>query len=305
MGTNAKITIDHPDAERILDQAETMLKEYEERFSLHNPLSDLEKINQNAGLSPVQVAKDLFNLIQMGREVSLASNSTFNIAIGAITQLWHIGFNDAQLPDKMAIQKCLSLINPADIVLEESTQSVFLRHKGMILDLNALGKGYFSDRLKAYLNEEGVNAGLIDLGTNVLTIGSAPNHASDYWEIEVANPFTSVDEVLLKLQVHEGSVVSSSINERKLKVGSKYYHHIFDSMTGYPLEGQIVSVTIVSNQSMDGEIWSTMLLAQTPQRALSWLNHAEGVEGILITKDEQIIVSDNLKSHFKIIGGGE
>lgn len=296
MGTQAKITIDHPDAERILTKAEIMLKQYEERFSLNNPHSDVVKINQKAGLESVQVAADLFNLIKMGREVSLASNSTFNIAIGALTKLWHIGFSDAQLPDKIAIQECLSLVNPADIVLEERTQSVYLRHKGMALDINALGKGYFSDHLKAYLKEEGVNAGRIDLGTNVLTLGSSPNHNSDYWLVEISNPFEAESEAVLALRVHEKSVVSSSINERKLKVGTKYYHHIFDSMTGYPVEGQNVSVTIVSEQSMDGEVWSTMLLAQTPQRALAWLNQAEGVEGIVITKEKQILISDQLKN---------
>ena len=141
MGTIISLSIYHPEAQALLEEAERRLRDYEQRFSAHNAESELMKINQQAGLQAVQVAPDMFDLIRVGKDMSLASDWAMNIAIGPLMKLWHIGFKDAQVPSQAAIDQALGLINPERIQLDPSTLSVFLEEAGMEIDLGAVAKG--------------------------------------------------------------------------------------------------------------------------------------------------------------------
>lgn len=296
MGEDIELSIDHPDAECIFAEAEAMIRIHEKRYSNHDPLSEVVAINQAAGQKAVRVSKDLYDLIKIGRDIGLATNGIFNIAIGPITQLWHVGFNDARVPNKAQIDSTLDRLNPADIILNDLAQTVYLAKGGMALDLGVISKGYFADRLKRFFFEKGVHSGMINLGGNFISIGQANDGIDGNWLVKIPNPLTHDGQSIGELKTHNEAVVISSINERKLKVGDKYYHHLFDARTGYPIDGQLASVTIVSDQAIDGEIWSTVLFSQAPQMALQWLNQTPGIEGILVTKTKQVIVSEKLKN---------
>lgn len=295
MGEDIELAIDHPDADQIFSEAEAMIRDYERRYSTQDPASEVLAINQAAGQKAVRVSKDLYNLIKTGRDIGLATNGIFNIAIGPITSLWHIGFSDLQLPDKKRIDAQLDRLNPADIILDDVSQTVYLAKAGMALDLGVISKGYFADRLKRFFYEKGVHSGMINLGTNLITLGQANDDLDGNWLVKIPDPLTYDGQALGELKTQNQAVVISSINERKLKVGDKYYHHLFDARSGYPIDSQIASVTIVSAQAIDGEIWSTVLFSQSPQMAIQWLNQAPGIEGILVTKAKQVIVSEKLK----------
>lgn len=295
MGEDIELSIDHPDADHIFSEAEAMIRDYEMRYSSIDPASEVVAINQSAGQKAVRVSKDLYDLIKIGRDIGLATNGIFNIAIGPITNLWHVGFSEAQLPDQRQIETKLDCLNPADIILDDFQHSVYLSKVGMALDLGVISKGYFADRLKRFFFEKGVHSGMINLGNNLITLGQANEGIDGNWSVKIPDPLTYDGQFLGELKTQNQAVVISSINERKLKVGDKYYHHLFDARTGYPIASQIASVTIVSDQAIDGEIWSTVLFSQAPQKALQWLNQAQGIEGILVTKEKQVIVSQNLK----------
>lgn len=295
IGEDIELSIDHPDADRIFKEAEAMIRDYEKRYSNSDPESEVVAINQAAGQEVVRVSKDLYQLIKTGREIGLATNGIFNIAIGPITRLWHRGFSDVPFPDKARINAKLDRLNPADIMLDDYQQSVFLAKAGMALDLDVISKGYFADRLKRFFFEKGVHSGMINLGNNLITLGQANEGIDGNWLVKIPDPLTYGGQTLGELRTQDQAVVISSINERKLKVGNKYYHHLFDARTGYPIDSQLASVIIVSKQAIDGEIWSTVLFSQAPEKALQWLNQAQGIEGILITKEKQVIVSEKLK----------
>lgn len=295
MGNDIELSIDHPDATQIFQEAEALLRDYERRYSANFENSELMAINAAAGRSPVTVSNDLYDLIKNGVSIALATNGVFNIAVGAITKLWHIGFSDAQLPDKAQIQEKLALIHPKDIELNDEQRSVFLKKTGMELDLGAIAKGYFADRLKQFFTEKGVHSGLISLGTTMVTIGQANDSLDGFWTVEIPNPLRYDGQVLAHLKTSDQSVVISSINERKLKVGDKYYHHIFDTRTGYPVDSRIAGIVIVSEQALDGEIWSTVLFGLPAEKALRWMNQEESIEGMIVTKEGQVIVSEGLQ----------
>lgn len=301
MGTVITLKIEHETAEVLLAEAERRLNDYQQRFSANQEDSLLMEVNRQAGLKPVKVDKELFDLIALGRQISIASDRKLNIAIGPLTKLWHIGFQDAHVPTEQEIQARLKRIQPENILLDETTQTVFLAEKGMEIDLGCIAKGYFADQLKLFFTENGVKQGIIDLGGNVLTIGEAPNHEDGYWRVGIQNPKQARGHLVATLPIKNQSLVTSGIYERKLTIGEQTYHHIFHSQTGYPIESEIASVSIQSDQSIDGEIWTTILFAETPERAIAWLNQLEGIEGIILTRDQRMYVSEALKERITIL----
>lgn len=295
MGTIITLTIYHADSEALLEEAEARLRDYEKRFSAHAADSDLMRVNQQAGLQAVTVATDMFELIRIGKEMSLASDGALNIAIGPLMKLWHIGFEDAQVPKQAKIEQALQLIDPRRIQLDAASQTVYLEVAGMELDLGAVAKGYFADLLKSFFVEQGVEAGIINLGGNVLTIGNSPKNPLGTWNIGIQNPEAPRGDLLALAQVRDQSVVTSGIYERKLVVDGQEYHHIFDSRTGYPVANEIASVTIVSDKSIDGELWTTVLFVHSPERALALIEATPGIEALIITKDLQQYPSTGMR----------
>lgn len=282
MGTVISLQIDHEKPNDILDSLEVKLKEYEHRFSANDETSELMKINQNAGIQSVTVDPELFELIAIGKKHSMASDSLLNIAIGPLVQTWRIGFSDAKVPSELEIKEKLRLIDPGNICLNSENKTVYLNKKGMKIDLGCLAKGYIADCLLRDLKKLGVKSALLNLGGNIVTLGPSPN--ATFWRIGIQHPDLERNQSLEVLKIEDESVVTSGIYERHLEKQGKSYHHILDPNTGYPVESEVLSLTIVSKKSVDGEIWTTRLFGKMEQEILVELNRQPGVEGYIITK---------------------
>lgn len=301
MGTIIQLWIQHDRPDPVLNEAEKRLIDYEKRFSANDSDSCLMKINHNAGIAPVHVEEDLFELIKIGRTHSLPADSFLNITIGPLIKEWRIGFNDANHPSDSRIKEILNAIDANQIILDEQKKTIFLKDKGMAIDLGALAKGYFADNLLDYFKDEGVKAALIDLGGNVLTYGDAPKHEDTYWRVGIQHPFLPRGHFAAAVKVKNQSVVTSGIYERTNKIDGKTYHHIFDSRTGYPIDTDIVSLTVISEKSLDGEIWTTRLFGQKPEQIIAELNTLDQTSGIIITKEGKLCYSKALSSQLIIV----
>lgn len=284
MGTVIDIQITGEQSEALVQLALQRLREYEHRFSANDPTAELAEVNVNAGMKSVTVDPQLYQLIAVGKAHSLAQGSHLNIAIGPLIQSWRIGFEDARVPAEEEIQTRLKLIDPEKIQLDSTGSSVFLTEPGMRLDLGALAKGYIADLIVAELKEKGVEAGLLNLGGNVLTFGVA-SHEDGWWRIGIRDPLKGPDELAYLLKVADKSVVTSGIYERSLQQGGRRYHHIFDSRTGYPVAAETASLTIISDDSLDGEIWTTRLFGAPPQEIIATIDQQPEIEGVLIQQD--------------------
>ena len=295
MGASITLTIFHENAQKLLLQSEQLLHLYKNRFSANDADSELMEINLQAGKKAVQVHPELFELIELGKKHSIAANSHLNIAIGPLVQTWRIGFSDAKLPSEEEIQRLLKITNPEEIVLNDSNREVYLSKEGMRIDLGALAKGYIADKLKEFLVEQGVQSGIIDLGGNILTIGENPTFHRP-WRIGIQNPALDRGEHVAVIEVSDGSVVTSGIYERQLVVDGKTYHHIFDRTTGYPMETELASITIVAEKSVDCEIWTTRLFGQNPYDIIEEIEQQPGLEAFVITKNQKMMYTSGI--HF-------
>lgn len=298
MGTIIDLQIYHNHPQPILAEAIARLRRYEHRFSANADTSELMAINLNAGIAPVSVHPELFELIQIGKKYSTQANSYMNIAIGPLIQTWRIGFDDAKVPTDETIQKLLALTNPEKIELDVINSRVYLTQKGMKIDLGCLAKGYIADRIIDYFKAVGVTAALINLGGNLVTFGENPKQADGLWRVGVQDPTKARNDSLIVLKTTNQSVVTSGIYERKLTKDGQTYHHIFNPKTGYPVQTNVVSLTVISANSCDGEVITTCLFGKEPAEILTIVRQLPDIEVIMITKDGQVIDSKKWEPFF-------
>ena len=301
MGTIIDIVVDSDTPHHHIKEVCHLLTVYKNRFSANDNDSELMIINHNADIAPVTVHPDLFELIELGKTHSLLQPSNLDISIGPLVQSWRIGFEDAKVPDKENIQKAIALANPEHIILNAAEKSVFLNRKGMKIDLGALAKGYIADKIMDYLKTENVSSAMINLGGNVLVYGDNPNRENGIWHIGIQHPQKQRGNNLGILTLGDKSVVTSGIYGRHLQVGNKDYHHIFDRRTGYPIETEMASLTIVADKSVDCEIWTTRLFGLPLLKSLATIQKRSGIEAITITKDNRFAITDGLKQDFQLL----
>lgn len=275
-----------------------LIKQQENVFTVNRPHSDIMAINHAAGSHPVVVSQPVFDLIKRAKEVSLLNDSRFNFTIGPLVKRWKIGFNGHSVPAASDIQALLAVTNPHDVLLDEPSRSVFLQRAGMEIDLGAIAKGYIADVVRDFLLAEQVTQGLINLGGNVQTLGASGEQG---WGIGLKKPFAGADSLLGVINVSNKSVVTSGIYERYFELDGRCYHHILDPKTGYPLDNELLSVTVISQDSIDGDIYTTLLYGMGIEKSLEYLQDVAHIEAIFVTKQQQIVCSSLRQFSFTLL----
>lgn len=282
----------------LAQQVFRLIAQQENLFTVNRVQSEVMAINHAAGERPVTVSPAVFNLIQVAHTVSTLPDSAFNFAIGPIVKRWKIGFQGNSVPAAADITALLPLTNPHQVVLDAAAQSVYLPQRGMEIDLGAIAKGYIADRVQQWLRQQGVTQALINLGGNVQTLG-APPHEPQGWQIGLKKPFADDNALLGVIEVWEKSVVTSGIYERYFEQQGRCWHHIFDPRTGYPLDNELLSVTVISDRSLDGDIYTTLLYGMGTEQGLNWIASQSDIDAIFVTRDRQIVCSSPRHYRFR------
>ena len=274
----------------LADQAVEYLKEAEHRFSANDPSADLMKINAQAGRGPVEAAPDLYQLIKLGVHYSKYPGGNLNVAIGPLVKLWHIGFKDARVPNQVEIKRALSLTDPHQITLDDSTHSVSLEKAGMEIDLGALAKGYIGDQVIAWLKDQGVKSALLNMGgSTVIGLGGNPENEDGGWHVGIQNPADPNSSYGQVVSIKDQAVTTSGVAERKLVVDGHHYHHILNPMTGYPDETTVVSLSLVTKSAFLGELWTKMLFGKTKQQIAAVVATLDDTAGMLIEESGAVM----------------
>lgn len=294
MGTRIRLYFKGEQAQRWLTEACAMLRHYEQVFSANNDLSSLYALKNTADKQPVIVEPDLYELIKTGRNHSVEPDSFLNIAIGPLIKLWRVGFKEARVPSQAEINQVLGCLNPADIILDDKQQSVFFVRTGLEIDLGAIAKGYFSDKVMAFFKEKNPVSAMIDIGGNLLVYGESPKQQPE-WTVGIQNPFQPRGNCVATVKIRNQSVVTSGIYERTFEHNGRKYHHIFDSHSGYPVDNNLASLTIISDKSLDCDIYTTKLFGLAPERILQTVNQIKGMAAIVITTDGLLATTNNIR----------
>ncbi len=287
LGTIITLQIFGSTNESILDQSFDLIAGYEDRLTVNRDKSEVMDINHAAGDHPVQVSTSTYRLIKLAVEKS-RENFGFNALIGPVVKLWHIGFKGAHVPTDEQIKEKMSLTNPADVRLDDDNQTVFLTKKGMELDLGGIAKGYIADRIRDLWRAYDVRAGIINLGGNVLFVGTSPRRENGKWILGVQDPKQKRGDNLTTATVPECSAVTSGVYERFLEIDGKKYHHIIDPKTGYPVQTRVAGVTLFTRDSVQAELeCKRLFFAGKPLK--DWQNDAAGRYGAVFVYDDDSI----------------
>lgn len=269
---------------KILNTCFDYCKEFENLVSRTIPTSDISRINALAG-SSVEVSDTTIKLLKKGIEFGKLTDGTFDITIAPLVELWDIKNNPGNVPSESDIAKTLSHVNYENIVIDGNT--VTLTDPDAAIDLGGIAKGYMADQLKDYLLREGVTSAIINLGGNVLTIGEKPDGTT--FNIGIQKPFDKQNATITSVQVKDSSVVTSGSYERYFKVDDTVYHHILNTKNGYPCNNELLSVTILSEKSVDGDALSTACFALGLEEGQKLIESLDNIDAIFVTKDYEII----------------
>lgn len=224
------------------------------------------------------------------------SDGAFDISIAPVSSLWDFTSGEGSVPDSGAIVAALELVDYRDVSLEGD--EIRFAKEGMQLDLGAVAKGYIADRIKDYLLEQGVESAIIDLGGNILCVGSRPG--GDPFRIGLQRPFASRSETVATVEITDKSVVSSGIYERYFEEDGVLYHHILNPETGYPYDNGLVSVTIISDESVDGDGLSTSCFALGLEKGMELIDSLPDVQAVFITEDRELHFSEGFEEELTV-----
>lgn len=286
LGTKIVLTVYGDEYFPLLSQAVKLIDGYEDRLTVNRPVSEVMAVNQAAGRIPKLVSPTTYDLIKLAVHYS-RENFGFNALIGPLVKLWKIGFDGANVPSDRAIKERLQLIDPYQVLLDDDHRTVYLERPGMELDLGGIAKGYIADRIRDFWQSRGVPAGIINLGGNLVFVGRSPRRTDGQWIIGVQDPQLKRGHDLETVRQPAGSAVTSGIYERFLVKAGRRYHHLLDPRTGYPLETDLSSVTVFTDQSVMGEIEAKRLFFNGAP-LVGWTEQPGNRGAVFIHNDERV-----------------
>jgi thiamine biosynthesis lipoprotein len=297
-GTIANFKVYGAKAEKAIDEAVMRLYEIDYKISAFKDYSEISKINANSGIFFQKVSPDTFLLIKKAVEYSELLEGTFDPTIRPLVELWGIGTKDADIPSKENIEKSLNLVNYKNIILDEKNCAVKLEVEKQKIDLGGIAKGYAADEVKSIFENNSIRNAIIDLGGNIFVLGGKADGSS--WKVGIQDPLRERGTFVGALSLKNKSVVTSGNYERYFIMDGRRYHHIINPVTGYPSEGDIISATIISDKSIDGDGLSTGIYILGKDRAMKLIENMDGIDAILITEDKKIYVSSGIRDKFKL-----
>ena len=299
LGTICDISLFESGVQENYDAIVELVNEIEKKVSVNILDSEISKINNLSGEKPIVVSEDTYELIETALKISKETNGAFNLVLGPIISLWNIGSENPYLPQKQEIDNLLSLTNYDDLILDKKNMSVFLKQKGMKLNLGGIAKGFVADKIKSKLKELNIERAIINLGGNVLVVGEKKD--SGEWGIGIRNPLDGETNSVVMIKSKETSVVTSGIYERFFIKDNIRYHHIFDSKTGYPVDNDLLSVSIITKESTIADAYSTGVFVLGIEKGMEFVENLPQIEAIFITKDLKVICTSGIKNKVEIL----
>lgn len=268
----------------VLDDCVQRIRHYESLFSRTRAGSDIYRLN-TAGGAWVTVDAETRALMQQALDVCRESGGKFDITVAPITSLWNFSSESPLVPDKAALAEAVTHVGYDK--LEIDGDRVRLTDPAAGVDLGGVAKGYIADRLREYLVSQKVSGALIDLGGNVLVVGDKHGEA---FRVGIRDPQDSA-ALAATVTVRDRSVVTSGSYERGFTQDGVYYHHILDPASGYPVNNGLAAVTILSEQSVVGDMLSTTCFVLGEDEGLALVERTDGVEALFVRADGTQVTS--------------
>ena len=297
MGSRFEITAINEDAQlanNAIDAAINEITRIEKLISSWDPNSQTSEVVRNAGIKPVKVDKELFDLIVRAKKISSLTNGAFDISYASMDKIWKFDGTVTKLPSEEEVKASVSKINYQNIILDPENSTVFLKESGMKIGFGAIGKGYAANRGKMIMKQMGIENGIVNASGDLITWGKEAN--GNEWSIGIGDP-KHKGQVLGWLTVGEMAVVTSGNYEKVININGEKYSHIIDPVSGWPVKG-LKSVTIICPDAEIADALATSVFILGKEKGLSLVNQLKGVEAMLVDDSDEVFTSSNLKLNY-------
>ena len=249
-------------------------------------------INKNAGITPVQVDDEVFQLLVRCQRISVLTQGAFDVTYGSIDKkYWNFDTKMTKLPDLTLAKKAVKLIDYRNLVLDPSHKTVFLKNKGMRLGFGGIGKGYAAEMAKRVMIALGIHHGVVNAAGDLTAWGHQVN--GNPWTIGIADP-NQKQALFSSFEISNKSVATSGDYEKYVIIDGNRYSHTIDPKSGMPAQG-LKSVTIICPNAELADALTTPIIVMGKDAGLHMINQMVGVEAILIDENDKIYYSKNIK----------
>ncbi len=297
MYTVTSITVSAPNesiAKEAIEASFAELKSLESILNYYSPTSEVSSINSKAGIKPVKVSKDTIEIIEKAQIAAELTDGGFDITLGPVISLWD--FKRKVIPSREIINAALRQVGYKGIILNRSEGTVFLKKKGMEINLGGIIKGYAADKVIEILKQRGIKGAIVSVGGDIKAYGLRPE--GKLWNVGIQNPrpIKDKDELIGTLAISEGCISTSGDYERFFESGGIRYHHIINPKTGFPSEG-IRSITVIASEGALCDALATGFFALGERGALQRMQQA-GIKGIVIDSTGVIKMTNETEVRF-------
>lgn len=294
MGNRFEISVVSDDevwANEKITRAIDEIKRIEQLLTTFSADSQTNQINENAGIKPVKVDKEVFDLVERSLRISSLTQGAFDITYGSIDKsLWNFDTQMTTLPEPSVALKMVELIDYQKVILNPAESSIFLQAKGMRIGFGGIGKGYAAEMAKRLMIREGVKSGIVNASGDLTTWGLQPDGRQ--WTIGIADP-NYKNRPFSYLNISNMAVATSGNYEKYVIIEGKRYSHTINPKTGFPVTG-IKSVTIISPNAEIADALATPVTVMGVRVGLDLINQLKGIACIIIDDNNKMFTSKNI-----------
>lgn len=289
MGSVFQITVvdqDSISAQRNINKAIAEISRIENLISEWQPNTQISQVNKNAGIKPIKVDTEVYNLTKRALFFSEISKGAFDISIVAMDKIWKFDGSMSKIPTKKSLRKSVEKVNYRNIVLDSVNSTIYLKKKGMKIGFGATGKGYAADAARKVLLNEGVKAGMINAAGDITTWGTQKDGTP--WRIGINNPFETGEIIEVLEFAQNNAVTTSGSYEKYAEINQKRYSHIINPKTGIPSSG-ITSVTVIGTNAEMCNGFSTSLMVLGVKKGMKLMKKFPDFRYLILTDKEEIL----------------
>ena len=299
-GTTYNVTYISYDGVNYQRSIDSLLIEIDNSLSTYQKKSLISKFNQSDSLG--ETDKLFTAVFDISKDVYEQTNGLFDPTIAPVVNAWGFGFENLHSTDSTVIDSLLIYVDFTNVSLKGN--NILKEMKGMMLDFNAVAQGYSVDVLAFFLDKKGINNYLVEVGGELKAKGLNINDT--LWRIGIDRPLPDLQEREMEAIVNlENKALATSGNYRKFyeKDGMKYSHTI-NPKTGYPVEHNLLSATVVTDYCGYADAYATSFMVMGLQESKDFLSKHKEIEALLIYSDEkgdlQTFITEGLKKFIEL-----
>lgn len=275
-------------------EIDSLLNQIDSSLSLYKPYSRINQFNHH--VRGIKMDPHMYSVVKKAMEVSAVTNKTFDITCKPLIDLWNKQSIRNQPPTDQEIKNVLKIIGSEHLIIKND--SLLKDNPRVQIDCDGIAQGYSVDQIAHLLNIKDVQDFVVELGGEVFAQGHPPG--KEAWNVAIqshADEIISNDSARIKIS-HYAVTTSGSMSKFK-KIGSTYYSHVFNPITGKPVQSKIISVTVLAKDAMTADALDNALMVMGVDGSLQWLQQYPEVGVLIQYVDDQGLVQNRMNEFFR------